>query len=183
MAISVLKYQQLWSEIIEMTQRKSGGTLRWIRTAGAAAIVAAGIGTAVYLWTHSSSLSQTDDSPQGKSIAKVKKPSKALIITKTVVQQDGVDWIKLLQEDIVLVVHPGVSFPRNEAEEDSPAYRYKIIHCDTMIGLWSCVKHLQKEQLIYVEEEISDGLPDDITRYVKKLISCRSAEELKDSCV
>ncbi|GAV52745.1 hypothetical protein ZYGR_0AI00270 [Zygosaccharomyces rouxii] len=165
-----------------MAQRKSRGALQWIRTAGAAAIVAAGIGTAIYLWTQSSSQSQTDDN-QGKSVPKTKGPSKAIIITESVAREEGINWINLLQEDVVLLVPPGVSFLEDRAGEESPAHRYKIIRCDTLMGLWSCVKHLQKEQLLYVEEEIANELPSDLTRYVKKLISCTSSQQLKASCV
>ncbi|GAV47731.1 hypothetical protein ZYGR_0I00270 [Zygosaccharomyces rouxii] len=164
-----------------MTQRKSNGTIRWVRMAGTAAILAVGIGAAIYAWSQSSSLSQTDDN-QGKSVQKTKGPSKAIIITKSVAQVEGIDWIKLLQEDVVLLVPPGIPF-LEDRDEESPAHRYKIIRCDTMIGLWSCVKHLQKEQLLYVEEEIADGLPNDLTRYVKELVNCKDSEHLKASCV
>lgn len=161
-----------------MTQRRNKRALQWIRMAGTAIIVAAGIGTAIYLWNQSSSASEADGSP-GKSVQKTRGSSRAIIVTKSIAQEEGIDWINLLQEDVVLLVLPGISFFEGSAQEELSAHRYKIIRCDTMVGLWSCVKHLQKEQLLYIEDEITDGLPNDIGRYIKKLVNCKSSQHLK----
>lgn len=161
-----------------MAHRKPNGSLPWCRIASVAGIVAAGIGAAVYFWNQSKVVNDHD-----KPFKKPKGPSKAIIITHSVASQKDIDWDQLLQEDVVLLVTPGVLFLEVTTNDRPLAHRYKIIHCDTMIGLWSCVKHLQKEQLLYVEVEIASEIPNDLTRYVKKLINFKNSQQLKDSCV
>lgn len=80
--------------------------------------------------------------------------SRCIIITASIA--DETRWTPLLDEDVVLVVAPGVDFPHKS---------YKVIRCDTMTGLWSCVRHLKKDQLLLKPNDLESPMPADIPRY------------------
>lgn len=159
-----------------MVQRRAKGPYNWIRIGGAATLVVAGLGAACYIaWTSYFSARRSELETEKRS----KRPSRAIIVTETVAHQREISWHDFLEGDVVLLVPPGITFLENKQNE--LANRYKIIHCDTMAGLWSCVRHLKKDQLLYVVSEIVDDIPTDICRYVKQVIGLETYEQVQVS--
>lgn len=149
---------------------------RWITVAGTVAAVVVGVGAVCYYsvpsWFSVGS-SDTDHHADDKK----NRPSRCVVITASLAGSDRVDWIKLLNQDVVLLVAPGVAF--FEGEKDDIEHGFKIIQCDSPHGMWSCVKHLQKDELLIQKDELEFDVPVDIPRYVKKIIELNSAQEME----
>lgn len=158
-----------------MFQRRPKGSYNWLHIGGAATVAAAGIGFICYIaWTSCSS------NPERRGEEKnSKKISKTIIVTSTISRQKEINWGDLLEDDVVLLVPPGVSFL--ETPQDELFLHYKIIRCNKMAGLWSCVRHLRKDQLIYVASDIAEDIPADIPRYVKRVIVLETNEQVRTS--
>ncbi|CDH13179.1 uncharacterized protein ZBAI_04965 [Zygosaccharomyces bailii ISA1307] len=156
-----------------MFQRRTKGPYNWLCIGGTATVAAAGIGFICYMaWTSCSS------NPERQREKNSKKTSKTIIVTSTISCHET-NWGDLLEEDVVLLVPPGVSFLENL--QDELALHYKIIRCNKMTGLWSCVRHLRKDQLLYVASEIAEDIPADIPRYVKRVIALETDEQVRTS--
>lgn len=112
---------------------------------------------------------------------KKKQPSKCVIISNKISNVEGMDWSELLDEDITLIVAPGVTFLDQPKEEESIGreHQFKVIRCDTLIGMWACVKSLRKDQLIVCPGDIEDGIPEGIDQFVKKIIKVEDGTQLK----
>lgn len=107
--------------------------------------------------------STSDDSKQER------RGSRCIVVTKSIADSNKINWESLLKEDVVLVVAPGVSFDNQS---------YKVIRCSTMSGLWSCVRHLKKKQLLLMPDELETSMPADILRYVGQVIHIESDVDL-----
>ncbi|QLG73136.1 hypothetical protein HG535_0E02200 [Zygotorulaspora mrakii] len=103
--------------------------------------------------------------------------SQCILMTPSISKLKTMDWSSVLKYDVVLLVPPEVEFL---ADTDLASNNnYKVLYCDTMSGLWSCIRHLRKHQLIYVSEDLQDTMPQDIPRYVKSIIDLKSNETLQ----
>ncbi|CCD23034.1 ubiquitin-protein transferase activating protein PEX22 NDAI_0A08820 [Naumovozyma dairenensis CBS 421] len=109
-----------------------------------------------------------------------KKPSKCIIVTEQINNITNVNWEKLLKKDVVLLLSPDIS-KIHELNEDNveKANLSKVIHCETGLGMWACVKSLRKDQLICMPSDLEDGIPDDIKHFVKQIIAVDSEESFK----
>lgn len=134
-----------------------------IRTVGMGIAFAVSVSAAAYyLWKSSSE----DDTNSMQPKAKKQSKSKCIIITESIAEIRGIDWVSCLNEDIVLLVAPCVSFTILEKEyKNNPTINYKVINCDTVTGVWACVKSLKKDEVIAISNEIKGGIPEDIGRY------------------
>ncbi|AQZ09111.1 PEX22 (YAL055W) [Zygosaccharomyces parabailii] len=158
-----------------MVQRRPKAPYNWLRIGGAATVAAAGIGLICYIaWTSCSSNPERQGEEKNS-----KKTSKTIVVTNTISCQKEISWGDLLEKDVVLLVPPGVSFLENPQDELS--LHYKIIRCNKMAGLWSCVRHLRKDQLLYVAGEIAEDIPEDIPRYVKRVTALETNEQVRTS--
>lgn len=135
-----------------MRPRRQPGRLFSIAVTIAAITV---IGGLVTYWVSSPSSSQdVEMEPQDKK-------TKCIIISESIANSSEIDWELVLTKDVVLLVVPGVSFPHRS---------YKVIRCETMSGLWSCVRHLKKEQLLLIPTDLQTGFPADIQRYTSRIV-------------
>lgn len=137
-----------------MRQTRKGFQGRWFGVVGVVITVFATVGATAYFLSSSS-----------KKVPGENKASRCVVVTESVAASRDVDWNDLLSEDTVLLIAPGVLFPGESV---------KVIRCDTMLGLWSCVKHLKKDHLLLNQNELEGKVPDDIPRYVKNIfdITC-----------
>lgn len=140
---------------------------RWISIFGSATVLAAGVGALIYLVSSFSNASKSDESRKGEDSVSV---SRCIVITESFADSDEMDWNRLLDEDVVLLVPPLVSFPLEN---------FKVIHCGTMTGLWSCVKHLRKDRLLLKPDELEGSMPEDVPRYVKEIVAINSFQDIK----
>ncbi|QLL34134.1 hypothetical protein HG536_0F04600 [Torulaspora globosa] len=100
-----------------------------------------------------------------------RRGSRCILVTKTIADSNKINWESLLKEDVVLVVVPGVMFLHQS---------YKVIRCSTMSGLWSCVRHLKKKQLLLKPDDLETSMPADVPRYVGQVIHIASELDLAD---
>ncbi|QLQ81742.1 hypothetical protein HG537_0F05030 [Torulaspora globosa] len=142
--------------------RSKGYSRRALGLIGAISAVCA-VGGLLAYWTLSASSS--DGSKRER------RGSRCVIVTKSVAEFDEINWESLLKEDVVLVVAPGVLFSHQS---------YKVICCNTMSGLWSCVRHLKKEQLLLKPDDLETPMPADVPRYVGQVIHITSQLDLTD---
>lgn len=147
------------------------------RIIGTGVAVAVTVGaTAWFLWK---SLKDTTEPEAIQNNRSKKSCSRCIIVTKSIAESNEVEWVKLLAEDIVILVAPSVSFPTSSIEQSIYSKnKYKIIHCDTFAGIWACVKSLRKHELILFKDDIEGEVPSDIPRFVKHVSTLSNVPEL-----
>lgn len=149
---------------------------RWITVVGTVTAVLLGVGAVCYYsvpsWFSVGS-SDTDHHADDKK----DRPSRCVVVTASLAGSERVAWKKLLRQDVVLLVAPGVSF--FERGKDDLEHGFKIIQCNSPLGMWSCVKHLQKDELLILKDELGFDVPVDIPRYVKKIIELDSVQKME----
>ena len=133
-----------------MSDGRPGGRSQWRRNGNKWAIgiaMAIGVGTSCYYLYKSlhTTSTTTNDNTNEKPL---KDKSRCVVVTKSVVEsQDTIPWMDLLQKEkeLVLIVVPSCKdgFKLNL----DPRIAYKVIYCDTTLGVWSCVKSLRKDEL------------------------------------
>ncbi|CCF57486.1 hypothetical protein KAFR_0C04950 [Kazachstania africana CBS 2517] len=155
-----------------------------VRTVGTGVVLAIGAGIACWYWWRGPNASQETNRLQQKEEEehrkeREKEPSRCVIVTKTLSEMKDFDWQKFLKDDIVFIVVPGETFlDPSQGFEIDPKVGYKIIRCDTILGVWSCVKSLKKDSLIVIGDEVEGGIPDDISNFTKNIRDVKSKEEL-----
>lgn len=139
-----------------MRQSRKSQVGRWIAIVGTVSAIAIAAGAAIH-YLSGPPVSDNKDSS--------KRKSRCVVITDSVAASKEFNWDDFLTRDIVLLVAPGIHFSQES---------FKVIHCDTMVGLWSCVRHLKKDQLLLEQSEINESIPVDLPRYTKEIlnISC-----------
>lgn len=95
------------------------------------------------------------------------KHSKCIMVTEPIYKLP-INWNKLLLEDVVLLVLSHSLYENLKYLDKKNSY--KVIHCNCQDSLWSCVKHLRKQDLILSQEFLSQHIPNDITLYVENII-------------
>lgn len=146
-----------------MGQSRRNQLGKWVSVFGCASAIAVAAGAAIYYL-----ISSSEESDEHEKF-KMNKPSRCIVVTESVAASKTFDWSNLLTEDVVLLVCPGIHF----AEEST-----KVIRCDTMVGVWSCVRHLKKDQLLLEKPELGESIPDDIPRYVKECLDVSCLQNL-----
>lgn len=131
--------------------------------------------------------------PEGDSVKENKKArkSKCIIMSKSI-QGLPIKWEEYAADEVVLLVptsHTDGSM--KQAIED--AFRktkneHKIIYCDSMDGLWSCVRRLGKFQCILNSRDFTSSggsdaavVPEDIGRFVKFVVDSDIEDVLIDT--
>lgn len=165
-------------------QRRSGNGSKW--ALGITMAVAAGT-TCYYLWKTFQSTRTTESATSSTENAAAvlgghHDSSRCVIVTETVVDTlDVVPWQQLLQKEkeLTLIVVPSCK-DRFRLELD-PRIAYKVIRCDTILGVWSCVKSLRKRELYvklddFPEEE--QTIPEDIPRYCSSITHWKTREDI-----
>lgn len=139
-----------------MRQSRKSQAGRWIAILGTVSAIAIAAGAAIH-YLSGAPVSDNKDS--------LKRKSMCVIVTDSIAASKEFNWDDFLTRDIVLLVAPGTHFSQES---------FKVIHCDSMVGLWSCVRHLKKDQLLLEQSEINETIPVDIPRYTKEIldISC-----------
>ncbi|EDO15753.1 hypothetical protein Kpol_1049p11 [Vanderwaltozyma polyspora DSM 70294] len=156
----------------------------------AGAAVAAALGVTGYIWWRNHLTNGGDDEDDddddgdgdgddGDGDGNGGQDSKTIILTKSLCENKGIDWKRLFDTNCVVLVTPGLKFQPSKDSVNS-TNDYKIIHCDTMEGLFSCAKHLGKKKLLYVPDELESGLPVDISRFVREVVELDSDNLRKD---
>lgn len=172
-----------------MSERRPGGRSQWSRNGSKLAVgiaVAIGVGSSCY-YLYKSLQSSTISPPATKKNTEnpPKNKSRCVIATKSVVDSlDTVPWVKLLEEEkeLVIIVVPGC---KDTFKLDlDPRIAYKLIHCDTTLGVWSCVKSLRKYELFVNIGEFPEGeqtIPEDIPRYTPSVFQWKNKEDILTS--
>lgn len=145
----------------------SGRRTSTARLIGYGAALTVAIGTTAWLLWDSSK--EDENEKKDSKITQTYK-SKCIIMTNSVSDSPNIKWQKILADpNVVLIVPPKVEFPQsayiNHVVDSKDIY--KIIHCDTMAGVWACVKSLKKDELILSSSDLGETVPVDIIRYVK----------------
>lgn len=106
------------------------------------------------------------------------------------VQGLSIDWSEYVADEVVLLVptsHTNESFNRviKDAFYNS-GNEHKVIYCDSMDGLWSCVRRLRKFQCILNSKDFAgDGgatiVPEDVQRFVRFVIDSDEEDVLVDT--
>lgn len=150
--------------------KRSRSSYSWFRCVGAAAGIAFGVAALGY-YVYQVKFSVESEDTQNTAIKS--KSSRCIVMTKSLCELKRIDWLDLLESDVVLLVAPGVTLPDQCA--GSVHHKYKIIYCETFTGIWACVRHLGKDQLIFNSNEVVGGVPVDIPRYVKELFDSQNS--------
>lgn len=150
--------------------------------------VALGIGTSCYYlwkaWQNEASEGTLQETVNNKEMS-TGNTSRCVIVSKSVVDTVGiVPWEKLLVEekDLVLIVLPDCK--DNFKLDLDPQFSYKVIKCDTVLGVWACVKSLKKRELfVNIDDFPSDHkfIPKDIPNYVARIITWKNRDEILTS--
>ncbi|EHN03844.1 Pex22p [Saccharomyces cerevisiae x Saccharomyces kudriavzevii VIN7] len=154
------------------------------RALGIVGATVAILATSYYFYQKLTSASGDDDLRPLKdgSATKNKKArkSKCVIMSKSL-QGLSIDWSEYVTDDVVLLV------PMSQTEGSvreaikqafySSGNEHKIILCDNMDGLWSCVRRLGKFQCILNSKDFSGAegsdtavVPEDIGRFVNFVV-------------
>lgn len=149
-----------------MKTSKNSRNSKFLRAVTTTAVLITGLGVVGYMWWNSNKQSLVDHDASTELSKKSK--SKCIVVTQNLLENNNINWMSLLEEDCVLLIAPGLDFQTIKDKDDFNDC--KIIHCETMVGLWSCVKHLNKDILMYIPLEIQDGLPIDIDRSISEII-------------
>lgn len=172
-----------------MSERRPGGRSQWSRSSSKWAVgiaVAIGVGSSCY-YLYKSLQSSTASPPHinKESETLPKNKSRCVIATKSVVESlDIVPWVQLLEDEkeLVIIVVPDC---KDKFKLDlDPRIAYKVIHCDTTLGVWSCVKSLRKHELFVNIGEFPEGeqtIPEDIPRYVGSIFQWKNKEDILTS--
>lgn len=154
---------------------KQNGKLRIL---GYGVAIAATIGTAAWLsWK-----AYVEDSERNGTLDSKKYSSRCIIITKSIVDIGTIEWRRILRDpSIVVVVAPSVEFPDTTSTDKqvSSSDLYKVIHCETIAGVWACVKSLKKDELVVDSSDFEEGVPGDIIRYVKHISDVHEQSEIE----
>ncbi|CCK70287.1 ubiquitin-protein transferase activating protein PEX22 KNAG_0E00190 [Huiozyma naganishii CBS 8797] len=146
-----------------------------------ALVAAVGLGvTCWYLWKNYTGEAEGEQRLSREEAAE----SKCVVVTPSVCDvQNMVHWEMLInsdQEDIVFLVAPGCHdrFSSEVLSLVDEQFKYKAINCETVDGIWYCVKSLMKQQLYVIPSEVSNGIPNDIARYVQDIGQWRTREDI-----
>lgn len=147
--------------------------------------LAIGIGTSCYyLWKslQNGEDGKISDTPIKDATNDERNKSRCVVVTSCVINtMNVIPWSQLLEdeEDLVLIVIPSCK-DRFHLKLD-PRFAYKVIRCDTVLGVWSCIKSLKKQELYVNIEEFPDGersMPDDIPRYVPRITYWKNEKDI-----
>lgn len=164
-----------------MANKRSRRNNQWIL----GITLAIGLGTSCYyLWK---SLRNEDEgkssgNPTKGVVNDKKNRSRCVVVTSSVIDtMNIIPWLQLLkdEEDLVLIVVPSCK-DRFHLELD-PRIAYKVIRCDTILGVWSCIKSLKKQELYVNVGEFPEGerhVPDDISRYVPHITIWKNEKDI-----
>lgn len=146
--------------------------------------LAIGIGTSCYyLWKSLRSNDKRISEKTSRDAGIVEGiKSRCVVVTSSVINtMDVIPWCQLLsdEEELVLIVIPSC---KDQFHLDlDPRVAYKVIRCDTILGVWSCIKSLKKQQLFVNIEEFPEGeqnVPDDIPRYVPSITYWKNENDI-----
>ena len=155
------------------SRQRSTGTARLV---GTALVLAASVGMiGWYIWkslprTHNSD--DTEWSAKETERRKVKrKRSVCIVMTETILKLNDLPVTEILEEGVVLLVAPGVNFYSTDEQlrEIEQSVVHRIIHCDTTIGIWTCLKSLHPNDLIIALGDFSEDMPTEIQSYVSRV--------------
>lgn len=150
---------------------KQNGKLRLL---GYGVAIAATIGTAAWLsWK-----SYVEENERKKVVESKQFSSRCIIVSKSIADIDDIEWATILHSPtVVVVIAPSVEFPDAASKVDSSDL-YKIIHCETIAGVWACVKSLKKDELVVNSADFTDGIPGDIARYAKHITDVQERDDI-----
>lgn len=163
------------------------------KTVGVVGTAVAILATSYYLYQKLTSVNDADDAlaREEDSLTKARTPrkSKCVIMSKSV-QGLSIDWSEYVADEVVLLVptsHTNESF--NRVIEDAfynSGNEHKVIYCDSMDGLWSCVRRLRKFQCILNSKDFAGDsgaatVPEDVHRFVKSVIDSDEEDVLVDT--
>ncbi|CCE64506.1 hypothetical protein TPHA_0H03030 [Tetrapisispora phaffii CBS 4417] len=123
--------------------------------------VLVGLGIAGYMWYRNAGNEERDADEELATNEKktmMQKHSSIIILSTSLLKDTSIDWNSILENDCVILVMPGLKF--DNLANINKSYKYKIIHCDTMTGIWSCIKHLRLNTLYYIKEELGPDYDD-----------------------
>lgn len=111
----------------------------------------------------------TSNQENKKSSVSKKRTTKCVIVNGAV--NEKIEWINLLSEpnnDVIVLVSPECKSQFQTIIRALPLqYCYKVIYCDTLEGVWSCVRSVRKSELYLMAGLM---IPDDIRRYTNEII-------------
>ncbi|KAG0668471.1 hypothetical protein C6P45_004631 [Maudiozyma exigua] len=158
----------------------SGRRTSTSRLIGYGAALTIAIGTTAWLLWNSSK--DEDKDMRATNTSQLYK-SKCIIVTNSASDSPNIKWAKILADpNVVLIIPPKVEFPQSAYENhvvDSKDI-YKIIHCNTMAGVWACVKSLKKDELVLNSNDLGENVPVDIVRYVKHISNVEDMTSVLD---
>lgn len=111
----------------------------------------------------------TSESPRTATSSK-RGNTKCIIVNGGSVNEK-IEWVALLSDpskDIIVLVTPECKQQFVNIVASLPIeHRYKIIYCDTVEGVWSCVRSVRKLALYLMPGMV---VPDDIRRYTPEVV-------------
>ena len=157
------------------SRQRSTGTARLI---GTTLVLAAGVGMiGWYIWrllpgTHTND--DTEESTRQTERGKVKRRRGrpvCIVITETILKLNDLSVTKILEEGVVLLVAPEVNFYNTDEQlrEIDQSVVHRIIHCDTTVGIWTCLKSLHPNDLVIALGDFNENMPREIQNYVSRV--------------
>ncbi|CAI4037060.1 hypothetical protein SMKI_01G0150 [Saccharomyces mikatae IFO 1815] len=173
----------------------SGRKLNKSRTLGIVGATVAVLATSYYIYQKLTSTNGDGDTRLSKDDVteenKKARKSKCIIMSKSI-QRLTINWNEYANDDLVLLVPMSqTNGSLKQQIEDifqKSGNEHKIIYCDTMDGLWSCVRRIGKFHCILNSKDFTGSdnnntvvIPDDIGRFAKLIVDSDIESMLVDA--